>query len=158
DDAKEADPREGHVIDVELRDPVPKLVAEHAQGSLGVAVDPAAYEGTERVAWERVQAQEGAIEKQHDGPAPHPAFPVPVERLGEGVPAKDEEQEREVHRVAVQVLEQEQLTLAVVVAWVPRPDRTCGRRHVERAVIRLAVVVAGEAEETWEGQDEDRGR
>ena len=70
-----------------------------------------------------------------------------------------DEEQREVHRVAVQVLEDEQEGLALVgpVAG-ERADRAAGRRARERAIVGLPVVVTGEAEAAREDQDQHRGR
>src|SRR5262249_27621369 len=64
----------------------------------------------------------------------------------------------EVERETVEVLENEELSLAVVRAGAGRPDGACRGRHRERTVVSLPVVVTGEAEEPRERQDQDRRR
>src|SRR5580693_1134593 len=102
-----------------------------------------------RVAAERVAAEQDHVH-QHD-PGAEPELHVTVggeERQVDVVPEKAGDDEHEVEEKAVQVVQEERkLRLAAVLAMTQLTDRA--RRWVpeERAVVRLAVVVAGGPEQ-----------
>src|SRR5207247_10485718 len=75
------------------------------------------------------------------------------------LPEQDErEREHEVERVPVQVLEDEREPRLSRVPPVGLGDRARRRRQPEAAVVGLAVVVAGGAEEQREGEDQEGRR
>ena len=98
--------------------------------------------------------------RQHDERADAHVHPVaPAEDAEDRVlPEDDEEDDRDVHRVAMQVLEEEELRLAVVPMRGALADRARGGIPREGAVVGLAVVVASEPEARGTRQDEHRGR
>src|SRR5512143_469433 len=76
DDPEEADPRERHVVHVQLRDRVPELVTEHAERLFRVAVHAAADEVAERVTRERVEREERVVREDGERAAAEPELPV----------------------------------------------------------------------------------
>ena len=68
--------------------------------------------------------------------------------------AEDEEQRGEIEEVAMDVLQDEREPGFPAVAGTLVPHRAGRRGPEERAVVRAAVVVAGDAEEAGKRQDE----
>ena len=115
------------------------------------------------MASERVAAQEDEIHGEHDraeadaeGP-PSGAVGEP-HRLPHVVRQHDQEEEREIQEIAVDVLEnQRERVLAEV--FLPRLADAAGRRvRPERLVVGAAVVVAGETEAARRPENQERCR
>ena len=147
------DPRVAHVIAVELADPRPHLVASRV---LREVLQTPTNCVPARVARQRVEPEEGCIKKQHEGAnACVTPLAIVVAEGNDGVVREDgiEDQARE-EEPAVRVLEdQREARLAGVLA-VRFGDRTRRRRLPEGPVVRLAVVVASEAEAEREDQNQ----
>src|SRR5262249_45317480 len=82
----------------------------------------------------------------------------PEEECLNRVPGEhDEEEEREIQSIAMDVLEQERPVVLAPVRFSRLADRTGGRVLPEGAVVRLAVVVAGQAKDARKCQDQKAG-
>ena len=152
------------MVSVEDAHGAPGLEARPAGRHAREAVELASHEMAQRVAREGVEREEGGVEEQGERP-PADADAEPAIRLREDeapdhvVPEDDEDHERQVHEVAMQVLEDErELELAAVALALDLAHRAGGRIAEERPVVGLAVVVAGGAEAERRPQDQDGGR
>src|SRR5579859_943043 len=149
DDAEHAAPRPERVTLVEHGHPLPGAVAGLAEGRLRVAVKPAADQVAPRVAPERVAAEQDDV-GEHDARAEaelHVAVGRP-EREVHVIPEEPRYDQHQVEEESVQVVEEErERSLTAVLAVAELADRAGRRIPEERAVIRLAVVVAGGAKQ-----------
>src|ERR1022692_1628336 len=149
DNAEHAAPCPDGVALVEHGHPLPGAVAGLAELRLRVAVEPAADEMAPRVAAECVAAEQDDVD-QHD-PGAEPELHVAVgceEGEVDVIPEEAGDDQHEVEEEPVEVVEEErERGLAAVFAVAELTDRA--RRGVpeERAVVRLAVVVAGGPEQ-----------
>src|SRR4051812_42605019 len=112
------------------------------------------------MAGERIQREQDDVGQHDERAEPHSESTLPVkESQVNVVPEEDEEDDREIEEVAVDVLQDERerrLTfIALVTAII---DRAGGRIQKERPIVSLAVVVAGGAESARRAQDQQRGR
>jgi hypothetical protein len=92
------------------------------------------------VAAERVASDQDDVDREHDAAHADAELAVLEERLERILAEQNDEQQREVERVAVQVLDQQQLRLAVVLLLRERPDRAARRRARKGPVVRLATA------------------
>ena len=89
--------------------------------------------------------------RDHDHrPEADPEVTIEVEREDRIPPEEREHDDREVERVAVDVLEDEREPRLAAVFRARVRDRAGRRRPEERAVVGAAVVVAGDAEQQRE--------
>ena len=116
------------------------------------------------MAAERVAADQHDVDQQHQRADADAELRVARRRVVEAEALhdvdrqKDDEQQREVERVAVQVLD-EQRPLGLAAVFVARlADGAGGRVGPERLVVGAAVVVAGHPEREREDQDQHRRR
>src|SRR5262249_34263597 len=130
-DPKQAAPREEHVARVEPGSALPSLVL-HRRLTTGHAVGAAADEVAERVAAERVARDEAHVDREDDAADADAELAVLEERAHRVLTQKHDEDQREVERVAVDVLEDEDARLAAIARTRPRAHRTTGRRGAER--------------------------
>ncbi len=153
----EACPGKLHVPSIEPRSFFPSAVLRRLLTARH-AVVMTADEVAERVAAEGVARDEDGVDCQDNRAHADAEFAV-FEVREDGVVAEDhDEDEGEVERVAVQVLEDHEDAFTAVGARLrERSDGAAGRRTGESAVIRFAVVVTGETEGTGKREDEDRG-
>lgn len=154
----EACPGKLHVPSIEPRNFFPSAVLRGlltARHAVVVTTDEVA----KRVATEGVAGDEDGVDCQDN--RAHADAELAVFEVGQDcVVAEDhDEDEGEVERVAVQVLEHHEEAFAVVRARLrDGTDGTTWWRTGEGAVIRFAVVVTGKTEGTGKREDEDRGR
>src|ERR1700694_2751806 len=81
------------------------------------------------------------------------------ERSPDVVPEKKENQQREVQQVAMQILENQwECCLAAILSAPSFSDGAAGRMERKGAVVRLAVVVAGQTKSARRPEDQDRRR
>src|SRR5664280_606592 len=151
----QAHPGEQHVPAVqggeELPDPVP-------DGGLGELLDPTTAQMAACMAAERVRPQEEGVDQQHRGPDAEPEADAGLTEGHEGVDGQDDvEHQAGIEEVPVDVLQQQRKSRLTAVGAVCVGDRAGGRRHPERPVVGLAVVVAGQPESEGEDQDEQGG-
>src|SRR6478672_6431094 len=149
-------PGELHVTGVELRHLGPQPVARRV---LGEVPQPPADEVAAGVTGSGVGPEEDDVD-QHDQRAEPDAEPavLTVERPDDVVGVDERHDDRGVEEVAVRVLEdQREPGLAGVLA-VRLGDGVGRRRQPERAVVGLAVVVAGQPETEEERQDQQAER
>ena len=123
----------------------------------------------QRMARKRIHCQQRRIKRQHQcANADSKTRPIPV-RPPAGVPhvnrQQHQKQQREVQKIPVQVLKQQQTRFTFVgqaafetAETVGFSHGTANRIHKEGAVIRLAVIVAGDAEPARSPQNQKRGR
>src|SRR5881296_2334595 len=101
----------------------------------------------------------GGVDQQHERADPDADAAPEARPLEHVAPEEEEIDERDVERIAVQVLEDEGEGGLAAVA-VPARLAHRARRRIEevRAVVGLAVVVAGGAKEDWREEDQERRR
>ena len=177
---EEADPGERHVTLIEPGRTLPDRIGQSgaATVAVGKAVETAADDVSPRVATKGVTTEENHVEHHHQGSHPkaelvaggvgardrirNPRCAAGVDRhpqcQPEVVGQDEDERDRTIHGIAVQVLDQQQLRFTVVGATRQRAHRAPRRRTDETAVVGLAVVVAGATEGSGEKQNEERRR
>src|SRR5262245_1281094 len=138
-DPDERGPRELHVALVEPGRLLPRAVAQRVLAARH-AVLAAAEQVAQRVTAERVAGDQDDVDRENDAADADAELAIEEERLERVFAEQEDEQQREVERVAMDVLDQQKRALAAVLALArERPDRTARRRRGERAVVRLAV-------------------
>src|SRR5206468_951782 len=157
-DPEEARPGPLHVAGVQYRDSLPDSVSQRARPIAREAVEPASHEMPPRVAPECVTGEERRVDEEDH--APHAdAEPAVAEEGPERVVVKNEDEgDGEVERVAMKVLDDQETGLAAVPSPRERADRAARRRAEERAVVGLAIVIAGRAERAREHENQEGGR
>src|SRR6478736_5665017 len=156
-DRQQARPGPRHVVPVERGDPLPERVPRLAPPRAREAVELAADDVPQRVARERIAAQQGGVEAQDEHPQPDPdAAARREDRLDRVDPQEDQRDEREVQEVAVEVLEDEREGRLEAVALVDGrlADRAAGRVGEVEPVVGLPVVVAGRPEAERDPEDQ----
>src|SRR6266705_3534295 len=128
-------------------------------GAAREAVEGPAHQVAGRVAGEAVERERSGGDQQHERADPDADAAPEARPLEHVAPEEEEVDERDVERVAVEVLEDEGEGGLAAVA-VPARLAHRARRRIEevRAVVGLAVVVAGGAEEDRRKKDQERGR
>src|SRR5438477_1690178 len=107
---------------------------------------------------EKIQRQQDDVEQQNQGPESNPNSVGKEKSFDRVMPKEDEEDNRQVHEIAMDILQDEgKPRLAGVVALSLRHGATW-RIEKERTVIRFAVVVAGRAEPKRSAENEQRRR
>src|SRR5436309_2394547 len=136
----------------------PRPVSRSATGVAREAVQLPADQMAERMTAEGIAGEQSRIDQQ-DVAADTDAEPAIADERAEGVGVQnDDERDGEVQRIAVQVLDDQETGLSPV---SPAPDADDGarrRRREERAIVSLAIVVAGRPEREREDQDQEGGR
>src|SRR5438874_13360576 len=95
---------------------------------------------------EKIQRQQDDVEQQNQGPESNPNSVGEEKSFDRVMPKEDEEDNRQVHEIAMDILQDEgKPRLAGVVALSLRHGATW-RIEKKCAVISLAIVVAGRAE------------
>src|SRR5262249_36458079 len=140
-----------------------EAIAEVSQRGTGEAVEATAGQVAERVARERVQGQEEGIAGQDERSDADPEPAGPAAGMDHVDRQDDQEDERQVEEVAMEVLDREPPRFALVRRPAPQPAERPGLAHAatdrveeEGPVIGLAVVVARDPEAP--GRPEDQGR
>ena len=130
-------------------DAVVRRLAHRAPREL---VEIAADEVAQRVAAERVAAEQHDVDREHErADADAELLSRPSRRrtssaFHDVVREDEEEEQRDVQEVAVDVLEDERKRSLAAVALARLADGAVRRIGPERLVVRAAIVVAGEAE------------
>src|SRR5262245_14181804 len=107
-----AEPGEQHVAGVEPGHPFPDPVAGARRVIAGEAVELAADQVAERMTAEDVGGEQNRVEQEHDGADADAELPVAPERHVGVVGQDHDEPDRDVHRVAMQGLKDQQPGLA----------------------------------------------
>src|SRR5689334_1009404 len=127
-DPDQAEPCELHVARVEPRREPPALEPRRRLAAIGQAILAAADQVAERVAAERVRRDQHHVERQDQAADADPDPAVMEERLDRVLAEDEDEQQREVQREAVQVLEQQQRGLAAILAAARQRTHRAARR------------------------------
>src|SRR5579863_2067567 len=158
-DKEHADPGPLHVLPVQRRRAV---VAGFADRTLGNLIQTSANQVTKGMASESVETQQNRIGDQYqrtdadtEGLA---AGAVPPEGLPAVVSQDDDEGDREIQEVAMDVLENQREATLAPIGFARLANRACGWVCPEGLVISAAVVIAGEAEQARERQDQQTHR
>src|SRR5579862_6520124 len=121
-DPDERRPRELHVARVEPARLLPRAERGGRLAAVGHAVLAAADQVAERVAAERVAGDQDDVDRQDQRADADAEVAVHEEAVDRVLGEDHDEREREVERVAVQVLEDEQRGLAAVLLLAQRTD------------------------------------
>src|SRR5580658_2211854 len=154
---EEAHPREGHVPFVEHRDALPERVANATETGGRIGVHASADQVTKAVTPERVSAEQKDVEK-HDEATDRDVHSVgptddPLDRV---LPENDQEDDGNVQREPVQVLEQQEASLPMVAVRGALSDGASRGVPRKRSVVGLAVVVTGKPKARGSRQDQHR--
>src|ERR1700677_1456185 len=97
------------------------------------------------MARQRIRCEQDDVDEEHKRADTHSKFSVPPERVVSVFPQEREKYDGEIQRVAMKVLQNEwKLRFATIRAfWLA--NGACRRIGEKRAVVRLAIVVAGGA-------------
>src|SRR6266704_2567690 len=104
-DGDETRPGEQHVALVQKGYATPSGKARAAEGRARKAIQLSASEMAQRVTGESVEGEQGHVQRQDDRTDTHSKVTIKKERAEGIVPEKDEEQNREVEEIAVNILE-----------------------------------------------------
>src|SRR5262245_21879167 len=113
---------------------------------------------------EGVERQQGYVRREHksgDTEAESAAGAVgcwPDAGIDDVGRQQDEKDEREVEKIAMQILEQKQVRLAAIVVATRLTDGAGGWIEKEGAIVGLAIVVAGHTKAAGSREDQKRGR
>src|SRR5476651_2151693 len=111
------------------------------------------------MAAERVTAEEDHVEQQDERADPKAEMPASLilesARLHEVNEQQQDEDQREIQSIPVQVLHDERQTILAPVTLARLPNRTGKWVRPECFVVGAAVIVAGEAKEPRERQDQE---
>ena len=116
------------------------------------------------MAAERIPAEQDDVEEHHQSPDADAEMNVlryrilEPERLVNIGGEQDDEEKRDVHEVAMDVLQDEGEPTLAPVALARLADRAGGRISPERFVVGPAVVIAGEAKPARRPEDQQGGR
>ena len=125
-----------------------------ADGRLREHVDQAADQMPQRMAAERVAAEQHHVHQQHQRADADAEAVVEPQRLPHVVRQKHHEQQREIQEVAMDVLQDQREVALAPVVLARLADGAVGRIGPEGFVVGAAIVIAGEAEAAGKRQDE----
>src|SRR5882724_9196837 len=112
----------------------------------------------ERMAGKRVERKERNVDRQDQRADTNPKMALEKESADGVVPKKNDEQNREIEKIAMDVLEDERKSgFPAIVATKWFTDGTSGRIEEKRAVVGFAVIVAGSAKTEGPGENQ-KGR
>src|SRR5882762_224505 len=97
------------------------------------------------MARQRISRQQNNIDKQYQRAQAHAEFPVKIEREKNVLPQEDQEQNREVQKIAMNVLQNEWKSRLTFVISFPFAHRASRRILKKRAIVCFSVVIAGRA-------------
>src|SRR5579862_9629975 len=106
-DGDEARPGQGHVAIVQKADAAPSGEAGLAKRGAGEAIEFSASEMAERVARKRIQREHDDVDGHHQGADADAEMTVEIVGEHDVIPEKTKEHEREIEKVAVNVLQDE---------------------------------------------------
>src|SRR5581483_5071581 len=127
-------------------------------------VETAAYQVPERVTPERIAAEQDYVGSQNERSQPDPERSPTGHRVGEPERFPDiedearQEQERQVEKIAMNVLENQGKPPLAAVCIARLAHCTGGRIRPESPVIGAAVIIAGEAKQPRSPKDQQCGR
>src|SRR5208282_1362587 len=158
-DRDQAAPGEEHVALVEKTEAAPGGKSGFAEGGAGEAVEFASRKVTQRVARKRVEREQNHIRSQNQSADSNPKMAVEIEGLDSVMPEKQDEHDREVKEIAMNVLQDKgKPGLALILAFGRLADRASRRIEKKSPVIRFSVVVAGGTKTERPGEDQQRRR
>src|SRR6266481_1125887 len=100
----------------------------------------------ERMTGKRVERKERNVDRQDERADTNSEMALEKERADGVVPKKNDEQNREIEKVAMDILEDERKRgFPAIIAAGRLANGTSGRIEEKRAVVRFAVIVAGRA-------------
>jgi len=158
-DGDQTGPGQKHVAIIQKADAAPGGETGFAEGGARETVEFSTSEMAERVAGKRVQREHDDVDA-HDQSA-QAYTEMAAEIVGEHgvVPEKPKKYERQIEKIAVNVLEDKgKRRFALVAASGRLADGTSRWIEKKRAVIRFAVVVARGAKPEGSGEDEQGRR
>src|ERR1700722_3909322 len=91
----------------------------------------------QRIARQRVRRQQDDVDEQHERADAHPKFSVPPERVVRVFPQKCEKNDREIERVAMQILQNERKLCFTAVRAFRLTNGTRRRIGEKRAIVRF---------------------
>src|SRR5712664_3441497 len=106
------------------------------------------------MAGKRIRRQENDVDQQHKRAHTHSEFPVKVESLKHVFPQEKQEQHGKIQKISVHILQNKWKFRLALVVPLPFGHRTSRRVLEERAIVGLAVVIAGRSEAQWPAQNE----
>src|SRR5947209_1047416 len=109
---------------------------------------------TQGVAAERVAAQQHHVNQQHDCSQTDPKPAIKPERLPNVVSEYENEDQRDIKKVAVDVLHDERERPFAEVSLARLTDGARRRIRPERLVICASIIIAGESEAARRPEDE----
>src|SRR5580692_11765193 len=134
-------------------------MAGHAESRAGEAIELASGKVAQRVAGKRVQREQDDVRGQNDGAEADAKVAVEVEGHEGIVPKKQDEHDRQIEKISVDILQDERkLRLPVVFAVGRFTHGASGRIEKKRAGVSFAVVVARSAKPERPREDEQRRR
>ena len=141
---------------VKNRKKTPSRVARHAERSTGKAIQFAANDVAEGMARKCVQSQQANVNEHDGGAEADTELAAEIECFVYVIPEKAQEEDREIKKVSMNVLEDEgKAGFALIVlaeAWLTNGT---GRRIEEKgAIVGFAVVVASGSETQGRAEDE----
>src|ERR1700730_1992129 len=110
------------------------------------------------MARQRIRREENDVDQQHQRAHTHSKFPFKIEREEDVFPQKEQEQQRKIQKIPVYVLQNERkfrLALVVPLSFAYRASR---RVQEKRAIVGLAVVIAGSAKGQRSAENQQRRR
>src|SRR5580704_16954737 len=111
------------------------------------------------MAGEKIQGQQSDIQRQDERTDAYSESILEKEAAHRVMPEKDNEDDAEIHEIAVQILKNKrELGLAGIAP--ARFFRHCATRRIkkESPVISFAIVIAGDAESERAGKNQERRR
>src|SRR6266403_1323777 len=158
-DGEETAPGEEHVALVQKGGEAPGFEAGAAECGAREAVELASGEVAKRMAGKRVEREQRDVEGEDERADTDAEVAAEKEGANGVVPEKNDEQNRQVKEIAMDILEDKRKSgLAAIVAARGFADGAGGRVQEKRAVVGFAVVVAGGAKAQRANKNEERRR
>src|SRR5260370_10075468 len=110
------------------------------------------------MARQRISGQENDVDQQHQRAHSHSEFPVKVEGLKHVFPQEKQEQDRQIQKISMYVLQNKRKSRFALVVPLPFAHRASRRVQEKRPIIGLAVVITGSSEAEWPPQYQQRLR
>src|SRR5260370_9897121 len=110
------------------------------------------------MARQRISGQENDVDQQHQRAHSHSEFPVKVEGLKHVFPQEKQEQDRQIQKISMYVLQNKRKSRFALVVPLPFAHRASRRVQEKRPIVGLAGVIAGSSEAEWPPQYQKRWR
>src|SRR6266404_1601807 len=98
---------------------MPRLVSRFSETHARKAVEPAASQMAQRMAGKRVDREQNNIDQQYQRAHTHSEFPIEIERLKDVFPQENEEQHREIQKVAMDILQDKRKSRLALIVPLP---------------------------------------